>query len=310
MVQSQVSGVLYLRGSFDPFSLKDGEAFKEAQRLHPAERIGLCFRKGSQPFPALKKMAALALGDDDVSFLNEEEAGQASFIADESVLSLLKEGEIEEEKARLGQEFRLSLSVITWILAHRLYFVDKVLPYYKNTRYQHALRVSYTAYKIAMSNRKDACKAFLAGYYHDITRMQAPYKVKREVEAEIAPHFQGLTPPSWIYHQFTGAIVAKEDFHILDEGVLSAIRWHTTGRAHMTWLEKTVFAADKIEPGRKFDSKALIKAMEEDIDMGFLKVLKANVEYLDEHVGKQGYSDFYTKQCLDYYLRKDAQDNG
>jgi predicted HD superfamily hydrolase involved in NAD metabolism len=35
-----------------------------------------------------------------------------------------------------------------------------------------------------------------------------------------------------------------------DPEILSAIRWHTTGRGDMTLLEKIVFTADYIEPNR------------------------------------------------------------
>ena len=44
--------------------------------------------------------------------------------------------------------------------------------------------------------------------------------------------------------------MARRLFGVKDESVLSAIRWHTTGRPGMTELEKVIFVADYIEPFR------------------------------------------------------------
>ena len=43
----------------------------------------------------------------------------------------------------------------------------------------------------------------------------------------------------------------EHDYHIEDEEVLLAIKYHTTGRQQMTKTEKLIFIADYIEPGRK-----------------------------------------------------------
>ena len=43
----------------------------------------------------------------------------------------------------------------------------------------------------------------------------------------------------------------EHDYHIKDEEVLLAIKYHTTGRQQMTKTEKLIFIADYIEPGRK-----------------------------------------------------------
>ena len=44
------------------------------------------------------------------------------------------------------------------------------------------------------------------------------------------------------------AYIAKKDFGVEDEEILSAIRWHTLGRIEMTDFEKIIFLADKVEP--------------------------------------------------------------
>jgi nicotinate-nucleotide adenylyltransferase len=50
----------------------------------------------------------------------------------------------------------------------------------------------------------------------------------------------------------TGPVIARTEFGITDEAVLSAIRYHTTGKAGMTLLEKIIYVADFISEERSF----------------------------------------------------------
>ena len=64
--------------------------------------------------------------------------------------------------------------------------------------------------------------------------------------------------------------------------ILDAIRYHTTGRAEMTLLDKIIFSADYTEPGRKpfpglEEARTLLS---KDLDQGTLYILKNTVEYL------------------------------
>ena len=54
-------------------------------------------------------------------------------------------------------------------------------------------------------------------------------------------------------HALTGAYYARQHFpEAVDDAVFAAIRFHTTGRADMTLLEKLLYLADFIEPTRTF----------------------------------------------------------
>ena len=55
-----------------------------------------------------------------------------------------------------------------------------------------------------------------------------------------------------ILHGPVGAWIAEHEFNITDEDILNAIRFHTTGRAGMSKLEKIIYIADMIEPNRTF----------------------------------------------------------
>ena len=107
--------------------------------------------------------------------------------------------------------------------------------------------------------------------------------------------------PEFSYHQFVGAYIAKEEFGINDSYILNAIKYHATGRKHMTNLEKIIFASDKIEPTRPYDSSKLIEAMKNNYETGFIEVLKHNRDFLLDQ-GKN-ISNPLTDECLEYYLK-------
>ena len=68
-------------------------------------------------------------------------------------------------------------------------------------------------------------------------------------------------------HGPVGSYVAKHEFKIEDEDILQAIRYHTTGRAGMSNLEKIIYIADMIEPNRKFSGvEDLREKAKEDLE--------------------------------------------
>ena len=104
-----------------------------------------------------------------------------------------------------------------------------------------------------------------------------------------------------LLHAKTGAAVAKEVFGADDETV-SAIRWHTTGRAGMTTLEKVIYLADYIEPSRDFDGveelrAAVYRSLDEGLAMG-LKMSIDEVAQRGEHVHRS------TREAYDYIIGK------
>jgi hypothetical protein len=63
---------------------------------------------------------------------------------------------------------------------------------------------------------------------------------------------------------------------------------------------KIIYAADKADPARGYDSSALIAACYKNYYLGFLTVLDANRDYLKE----KGYvlDNPLTKECMELYL--------
>ncbi|RVU70002.1 HD domain-containing protein [Lactobacillus xujianguonis] len=118
-------------------------------------------------------------------------------------------------------------------------------------RFQHCVRVSETSRKLARLNDYDEDKAALAGFMHDYAK-QVPVEEYREVIKT-----QGFDPDllNWnraIWHGIVGTYFIKRDLKITDPEILQAVWRHTTADVEMTTLDKIVFMADFIEPGRDF----------------------------------------------------------
>ena len=123
----------------------------------------------------------------------------------------------------------------------------ETLPEY---RFYHTLGVSYTAASLAMSHGEDIYKAQLAGLLHDCAKYLKSSDMITECEKygiEISD-IERLSPG--LLHTKLGAYFAKTVYGIEDEGVLSAITYHTTGRPGMSLLEEIIYVADYIEPSR------------------------------------------------------------
>ena len=187
--------------------------------------------------------------------------------------------------------------VLKYIEDHNLYFVAKIKTYISEKRYNHSLSVAHLAYSIAKKHQLDYQKAYIAGLLHDIAKGID----KEETLALMKQYYPDcLDIGSYAYHQFLGETIAKRDFDIQDEDILSAIKYHTTGKKDMTWLEKLIYATDTVDPLRGYDSTDLINSMFENLDSGFVTVLKANYEYLQ--IRNKTINNRLSEECFKAYL--------
>ena len=151
-------------------------------------------------------------------------------------------------------------------------------------RYRHTLGVMYTSAALAMKYDPELLEAAqTAGLLHDCAKcIPNDKKLKLCEKHGIEVSELEAENPS-LLHARLGAFLAKERYGITDEEVLSAIRWHTTGRPAMTLLEKIVFIADFIEPMRwKASNLNLIRQKAfEDIDKAVYLTLSNTLTYLE-----------------------------
>lgn len=111
-------------------------------------------------------------------------------------------------------------------------------------RFTHSVNVSKEAKKLAKLYGADERKAEVAGILHDITK-EIPKEEQLQIITDsgiILDDVQKKAPKLW--HGISGSVYVREKLNIDDEDILNAIRYHTTGRAGMSLLEKIIFVAD------------------------------------------------------------------
>ena len=187
----------------------------------------------------------------------------------------------------------LESAVLDYIQRNNLYFsrtdlkglsFDRLqevsLCLHNKKRVPHVIGCSDTAERLARKYGADETDAKRAGILHDVTKaLNAQEQLKLcDQYAIILDNFERLNPK--LLHAKTAAVIAE---HIFGESpeVCDAIRWHTTGKADMTTLEKIIYIADYMEPNRAFDGvEELRRLTEQDLDAAVYLGLTMTMEQL------------------------------
>lgn len=145
-------------------------------------------------------------------------------------------------------------------------------------RWAHTLGVMETAVRLAHQYGADPVKADLAAILHDVCKYW-PVERQAQVIREHGLPLDLLDYDKELWHAHAGAMIAKLDYNVVDEEILDAIRYHTSGREAMTMLDKVVCLADYMEPGRDFPAVEHIRelaghSLEEALVAGFDSTLE------------------------------------
>lgn len=167
-------------------------------------------------------------------------------------------------------------------------------------RYEHTLGVAYTASSLAMRYGEDINNALLAGMLHDCAKCMSNEKKIAVCEKYNISISDAEKKNPFLLHAKVGSFLAMQKYGVTDKDVINAILNHTTGRPGMSRLEKIVWLADYIEPGRKQapNLAAVRKMAFEDLDKALLMALEDTLEYL--HKGKMEV-DNMTQKTYDFY---------
>ncbi len=149
-------------------------------------------------------------------------------------------------------------------------------------RYQHTLGVAYTAASLAMKYGEDIDRAFIAGILHDCAKNIPVDERVTKCEKWGIKMTDVERKNTSLLHAKMGAYLAKEQYGITDPGILSAVAYHTTGRAAMTLLEMIIYVADYIEPNRDRapNLKEIRRTAFEDIDRAVFLIARDTIEYV------------------------------
>ena len=148
-------------------------------------------------------------------------------------------------------------------------------------RYEHTLNVKKMAVKLAKRYGADKDKAALAALLHDSAKEIS----KDEMRALMREYPQyaegGEERPAPVWHGVCAAILARTQWGVTDEAVLSAIACHTAGKPGMSKLDKIIYLADMTSKERDWPGVNKLRKLElKDLDAAMLAALKQTNDFV------------------------------
>ena len=130
-------------------------------------------------------------------------------------------------------------------------------------RYKHTLGVEKMAAilgELYIPEKIDKLRA--AALLHDITKeYSVDMQLQKCKEFGIMVSKQDMLTPKTFHAKTAAAIIPVEFPEFCDEEIISAVRWHTTGREGMTLIEKLIYLADYIDETRSFEDCVVLRSM-------------------------------------------------
>ncbi|MFE5426991.1 bis(5'-nucleosyl)-tetraphosphatase (symmetrical) YqeK [Peribacillus simplex] len=147
-------------------------------------------------------------------------------------------------------------------------------------RYIHTLGVVESAIELAERYGADVKKAELAAIFHDYAKFRPKEEMEQIIiDEKMDPALLEYNMELW--HAPVGAYLVKKEAGIQDAEILDAIAYHTSGRVGMSLLDKVVYLADYIEPGRSFPGVDEVRqTAKQNLDHAVIQALRNTVVFL------------------------------
>ena len=166
--------------------------------------------------------------------------------------------------------------------------IEELLDWLKDNltekRYAHSIGAAECARNLAVMYGLDSEKAYIAGLLHDCAKCFPDEKLLSIIDENLDDVDEMEKSNKKTLHAPVSAYVAKHTFGVIDEEIISSIRWHTLGKLNMTDFEKIIFLADKIEDRTRENWYAQpIRAMlieENGLDKAMLQCYKQTIKSL------------------------------
>lgn len=126
-------------------------------------------------------------------------------------------------------------------------------------RYNHSCNVADEAVTLARLYGCDVQKAYTAGILHDVTKEIPKAEQLQMIQDSgiILDSVQQKSPKLW--HAVSGSVYIRRALAIDDGDIINAVRYHTTGRANMSLLEKVIYIADYTSAERSYDGADIMR---------------------------------------------------
>lgn len=148
-------------------------------------------------------------------------------------------------------------------------------------RFKHSLCVADEAKRLALKYGCDAEDAYLAGLLHDITKcFSNDEHLKIFSRFDIIPN-NVEKASNKLWHAISGSLYVKHILKVVNDEIISAIRYHTTAKDNMTLLEKVLYLADYTSADRNYaDVDVMRRLVNENLDDALLYALKYTINEL------------------------------
>ncbi len=174
-------------------------------------------------------------------------------------------------------------------------------------RYTHSVEVARQAVHLAKIWGADEEKAHLAGLVHDICKEWSKSDMLKHIGEHDIILDKITLKESGLWHGIIGSVYIQK-IGIVDEEIISAVRYHTSGRAKMTILDKIIYLADltsadrdypEVDYMRELCNTSLDRAMYEALQFIMGDLIRSGMAIVKD-----------TYKAYNYYLDKHQRNGG
>lgn len=159
--------------------------------------------------------------------------------------------------------------------------IKKLMSELDKERYLHSINVMELSITLAEHYGVDVSKARVAGILHDCGKNYKGDDARTYIKKIGYEADEIELKQTRLLHGIIGEHLARITYGINDPEILGAIRWHTTGKAEMSVLEKIVYVADYIEPSRSFeDIDEMRREAFRDLDKCIVLCADSTISYI------------------------------
>lgn len=128
-------------------------------------------------------------------------------------------------------------------------------------RFNHCVETAHLSRQLAIVYGASCEDSEFAGLCHDFAK-----EIKNKEMNQLITKYGIEKDPSIIEtpnlaHGEVAAALLKDDYHIENQNILDAIKWHTYGNKDMSLLSKIIYVSDIIEPSRNFTGVDILRKL-------------------------------------------------